>query len=351
MAEPAPRHRPRPPRSRGYPARGNGRRRLRRDPRGRGRAGVGRRLGRRAGLPAHGRVRRRPVAPHRRTPGPGSRRQCAAPGRLAGRGPGRGAGPTRSRRGSRCAAWGRSGDRPPRLVALSETADLVVVGRRSRAERPDASLGSVSFALSAHARCPVVVVQGERRLGLGQGSPVVVGVDTSRASLRAVEFAARAAAAAGVGLVVVSAWSGREVEPWLAEAWGPSAPGAGPAGEEYDRAVSNVSAALAVVARDHPEVPTSTRTPQGSPPEVLLAEATDAGLLVVGARGGGGFVGLMLGSVSRSVLRRAEPPGGGRAKPWDLSRRGPYDGPNHEEDVDDPGLPAGRPRGGPPRAA
>lgn len=194
------------------------------------------------------------------------------------------------------------------LVALSETADLVVVGRRSRAERPDASLGSVSFALSAHARCPVVVVQGERRLGLGQGSPVVVGVDTSRASLRAVEFAARAAAAAGVGLVVVSAWSGREVEPWLAELWGPSAPGAGPAGEEYDRAVSNVSAALAVVARDHPEVPTSTRTPQGSPPEVLLAEATDAGLLVVGARGGGGFVGLMLGSVSRSVLRRAELP-------------------------------------------
>ena len=98
------------------------------------------------------------------------------------------------------------------LVALSESAELVVVGRRTRAEHPSASLGSVSFALSAHARCPVVVVQGERRLGLGEGRPVVVGVDTSRASLRAVEFAARAAAAAGVELVVVSAWSGHEVE-------------------------------------------------------------------------------------------------------------------------------------------
>ncbi|GAA4122767.1 universal stress protein [Knoellia locipacati] len=192
------------------------------------------------------------------------------------------------------------------LVAMSESAELVVVGRRTRREHPTASLGSVSFALSAHARCPVVVVQGERRLG--QGGPVVVGVDTSRASLRAVEFAARAAETAGVGLVIVSAWSGHEVEPWLAELWDESTPGADLAGEEYDRAAASVAAAEDHVARNHPGVPTSARTPQGSPPDVLLAEARDAGLLVVGARGGGGFVGLMLGSVSRGVLRQAELP-------------------------------------------
>ena len=194
------------------------------------------------------------------------------------------------------------------LVALSESAALVVVGRRSLAEHPSASLGSVSFALSAHARCPVVVVQGERTPGLGAGRPVVVGVDTSRASMRAVEFAARAAAAAGGGLVVVAAWSGRGIEPWLAELWDESRTGADLADEEYDRAVASAAAAVDLVARNHPEVPTSSRTPQGSPPEALLAEARDAGLLVVGARGNGGFAGLMLGSVSRGVLREADLP-------------------------------------------
>lgn len=194
------------------------------------------------------------------------------------------------------------------LVALSDSADLVVVGHRARRDHPAASLGSVSFALSAHARCPVVVVQGDRRAGLGEGRPVVVGVDSSRPSQRAVAFAAEAAAAAHVELIIASAWSGHEVEPWLAELWGAATSGVDRAADEYERAVSCVTAAEDLVHQTHPDVRTSTRTPQGSPPEELLAEARDAGLLVVGARGAGGFAGLMLGSVSRGVLRQADLP-------------------------------------------
>ncbi|WP_404382994.1 universal stress protein [Knoellia locipacati] len=194
------------------------------------------------------------------------------------------------------------------LVALSDSADLVVVGRRTRADNPDASVGSVSFALSAHARCPVVVVQGERRFGLGEGRPVVVGVDTSQPSLRALAFAANAAASARVGLVIVSAWSGREVEPWLAELWGGPTPGVDRAAEESARAQSSVAAAADIVRQSHPELHTTTRTPRGALHEVLLDEARDAGLLVVGARGGGGFAGLALGSVTRGVLRQADLP-------------------------------------------
>lgn len=193
------------------------------------------------------------------------------------------------------------------LVALSDSADLVVVGRRSRANNPDASVGSVSFALSAHARCPVVVVQGERRFGLGEGRPVVVGVDTSQPSLRALAFAANAAASARVGLVIVSAWSG-EVEPWLAELWGGPTPGVDRAAEESARAQSSVAAAATAVRQNHPDLHTTTRTPRGALHEVLLDEACDAGLLVVGARGGGGFAGLALGSVTRGVLRQADLP-------------------------------------------
>lgn len=243
-----------------------------------------------------------PAGPDRgHGPGVGALRQVV--GRVAGRGADLA---RRSHEDLDVRSIGAVGRPSAELVALSESADLVVVGRRTRAEHPSASLGSVSFALSAHSRCPVVVVQGDRRLA--EGRPVVVGVDSSRAALRAVEFAARAAATAGVGLVVASAWSGHQVEPWLAELWGESTPGADPAGEEYDRAVASVAAAVDLVARNHPEVPTSSCTPQGSPPDVLLEEARDAGLLVVGARGGGGFVGLMLGSVSRGVLRQAELP-------------------------------------------
>lgn len=191
------------------------------------------------------------------------------------------------------------------LVALSGGAELVVVGRRTRQEHPTPSLGSVSFALSAHSRCPVVVVQGQRRLA--EGRPVVVGVDGSRPALRAVAFAAEAARVAGAGLVVASAWSGGEVAPWLAELWDAAALEADPEAGHESAAAAVAGAAVAAVRRSHPDVEVTVRTARGSAPDVLLDEVRDAGLLVVGARGGGGFPGL-LGSVSRSVVRLADLP-------------------------------------------
>ncbi|MFW5474936.1 universal stress protein [Knoellia sp. CPCC 206450] len=192
------------------------------------------------------------------------------------------------------------------LVALSEDAELVVVGRRTRLENPAASVGSVSFALSAHSRCPVVVVQGQRRLT--QGRPVVVGVDASRPSMRAVAFAAQAAAAAHTDLVLVAAWSGRDVMPWLDELWGDLGRGPDRVEAEHERATWAVAEAERFVRESHPGIRTTRRTPQGHETDALLAESQDAGLLVVGARGGGGFAGLLLGSVSRGVLRRGELP-------------------------------------------
>jgi nucleotide-binding universal stress UspA family protein len=50
------------------------------------------------------------------------------------------------------------------------------------------------------------------------------------------------------------------------------------------------------------------RTPCDLPAPGLLAAATDADLLVVGARGSGGFPGLQLGSVSQQVLHHARGP-------------------------------------------
>lgn len=55
-------------------------------------------------------------------------------------------------------------------------------------------------------------------------------------------------------------------------------------------------------------VPVMTRTEHGDPARTLVAAAREADLLVVGARGHGGFAGLRLGSVSVHCIQRAACP-------------------------------------------
>ena len=57
-----------------------------------------------------------------------------------------------------------------------------------------------------------------------------------------------------------------------------------------------------------PGVPVTTRAVQGRPARTLLDAAAGADLLVVGARGRGGFTGLRLGSVSQQCLHHAPCP-------------------------------------------
>ena len=47
---------------------------------------------------------------------------------------------------------------------------------------------------------------------------------------------------------------------------------------------------------------------EGHPAEVLVEASKDADLLVVGSRGHGGFIGMLLGSVSQHVLAHARCP-------------------------------------------
>jgi nucleotide-binding universal stress UspA family protein len=136
--------------------------------------------------------------------------------------------------------------------------------------------------------------------------PVVVGVDGSRSSGAALDLAVQLAAAWGAPVSVVAAWSDPGSEPWT-EALGSEAAQAA-LDDARVRAEQVASAALERVRSTHPELSVTASVVQG-PADAVLAEASrDAGLVVVGSRGHGGFAGMMLGSVGHGVLRKASSP-------------------------------------------
>jgi len=132
--------------------------------------------------------------------------------------------------------------------------------------------------------------------------PVIVGVDGSEQSLLAVEWAAQEARRHSSPLRIVSA---PDVMPRM------HAYHASPA--ELAAALRGVAAralAAAITRCDEvaPGLPVDTCLLSG-PPAVAVAETgSDASMLVVGARGAGGFAAMMLGSVSRYVAAWAPCP-------------------------------------------
>jgi nucleotide-binding universal stress UspA family protein len=131
---------------------------------------------------------------------------------------------------------------------------------------------------------------------------IVVGVDGSENGRAALEFAAKEAVLRGARLRIVSAW---EIPAAALASVGLSRDFFD---EFKDQAVSVVHAAAARLTELQPSVPYEERAMQGQAGNVLLEEALDATLLVVGNRGHGGFRGLLLGSVSRQVLQHARCP-------------------------------------------
>jgi nucleotide-binding universal stress UspA family protein len=69
-----------------------------------------------------------------------------------------------------------------------------------------------------------------------------------------------------------------------------------------------VQEAIAQVKELEPSVETEGRAAEGRAADVLLQEAKEADLIVVGNRGLGGFSSLLLGSVSHQVVQHAPSP-------------------------------------------
>jgi nucleotide-binding universal stress UspA family protein len=134
-------------------------------------------------------------------------------------------------------------------------------------------------------------------------SGIIVGVDGSGHSQRALEWAAREAALRHVRLTVLT------VHQAVAGFAGPVAyPGDQPATEHgRELAQAETDKALeAIGARQPTEV--VVRAVNGLPAQELLSAAEGAEMLVIGSRGAGGFTRLLMGSVSSQVTHHADCP-------------------------------------------
>ena len=176
------------------------------------------------------------------------------------------------------------------LVAESEQASLLVVGSRGHGGFTGMLLGSVSSHVVAHAHCPVLVVRPPVPPHPGDDTPVVVGVDGSPNSVRAVEVAADEAYRRGRPLLLVHAGVGAE-----------------PA--EVSRAQALLDEAVRPPRPARPDLTVVSHVQHGADAATGLVDASkDAAVVVVGSRGRGGFAGLLLGSISQALVHHAHCP-------------------------------------------
>lgn len=127
---------------------------------------------------------------------------------------------------------------------------------------------------------------------------IVVGVDGSTASAGALTRAMVLADALDCSVEAITCWNyPAQYGTFYTEGYSP----------EDDAQVILETAATAAFDGNPPEH-FSSRTRQGSPAQVLIEASKGADMLIVGTRGHGGVVGLLMGSVSSSCAEHAHCP-------------------------------------------
>lgn len=167
------------------------------------------------------------------------------------------------------------------LVSGSEQAHVTVLGARTQGPLKAMITGSVSHYVTRHAAGPVVVVREPHTAATGR---IVVGVDGSTHSARAMEFALDFAA--GIGGHVLAVHVRRH----------------------EDGASDGAVESLVTGAVQQEAVPVEVLHAEGSAAEQLAQASRDAAMLVIGSRGRNALRSLLLGSVTQSVLREAQCP-------------------------------------------
>ena len=191
--------------------------------------------------------------------------------------------------------------RGPPAAALLEAAtdsDVILVGSTGVGSLRGRLLGSVSSQVVDHARCSVMLFHEAQASSPAHVASVVVGIDGSAASAAAIAAGRSLALALDAKLVLLAAY-----ESTTALATRPA---------ELRAENQRDAAGLAAAARDSVgtdvEVIEDTREGEARQALVDACEQYRPAVLVVGTRGLGGFMGLLVGSTSRWVLNHAPCP-------------------------------------------
>lgn len=188
------------------------------------------------------------------------------------------------------------------LLKHASDANLVVLGSRGRGGFSGLLVGSTSLQVAMHAPCPVVVIRlaGEDAPPGPSASRVVVGIDNSPASQRAIDFAFEQAHSRGIGLTAVLTYAGPDFDTTVSPT------------HEWEQAAEREKAVLAESLGNRsdqfPGINIVQKAEWGNPIAILMDESAGAELLVVGSHGRGGFGGMVLGSVSHALLHHAHCP-------------------------------------------
>jgi nucleotide-binding universal stress UspA family protein len=134
---------------------------------------------------------------------------------------------------------------------------------------------------------------------------IVVGFDGSEPAEAALLWAAEEAKLRGSTVQIVHAW----LVPYVGDALGFAMASM----YEHEQALAQAAQvtldrAAATVKEHAPDVKVETTLVEGGAAAALVEASKDAALVVVGSRGKGGFVGLLLGSVSHQVAGHAHCP-------------------------------------------
>jgi nucleotide-binding universal stress UspA family protein len=187
------------------------------------------------------------------------------------------------------------------LIDASREADLLVVGCRGLGGFSGLLLGSVGKECAHQAQCPLVIVRPAKdELQSPRPHRIAVGVDGSPQSARALEWAAAQAERTDATVLVVLAWQWPVVAAWgiaYSDDYHP---------EQDARIV--LDRMLDTLHGDHPSVKVESELRHGHASSVLVEASHVAELLVVGSRGRGEFVGMVLGSVSEHCVSNADCP-------------------------------------------
>ncbi|MFK7918465.1 MAG: universal stress protein [Ilumatobacter sp.] len=179
------------------------------------------------------------------------------------------------------------------LLEESEKGALLVVGSRGLGGFKRLLLGSVSTQCATHSRVATVVVP--RSAAVGRAQRIVVGVDGSQGSQRALRWALDFAPK-GSDIMVVGAWM-------------PSKSGFIAVVQHYtnelDQARAHFNEVLDAVEADVGSQQFERRFDYGDPASALLEASAEADLVVVGQRGHSALGAAILGSVSTHVLHRS----------------------------------------------